>query len=279
MTTPEVEVEPRLHDLPPAADPANATRTMGAALRRALTTTPTRTAVVCPAHPAGEETYTELADRVARLGAVLAGLGLSPGDRVAVLGANCHRYVELYLGLPTHGFVIVPLNVRHTAVEREYALRDAGVRVLFADRALDGVDGVPGLRVVDLVDEYDALLDAAPEPPAEIEAPTAEHDLAGIFYTGGTTGRGQGRDAHPRQPGGQRLPLHGVLAVHRRDAVAGRRADVPRRRHDRDARRPSGPAARRSSCRRSPPTVCSTSSSAGRHRDARRAHDDGRARR
>lgn len=190
MTTPQVDGGPRLHDLPPAADRANATRTMGAALRRALTTAPDGIAVVCPAHPAGEQTYTELADRVARLGAVLTGLGLTPGDRVAVLGANCHRYVELYLGLPAHGYVIVPLNVRHTAVEREYALRDAGVRVLFADRPLDGIDGIEGLQVVDLVAEYDALLSGTTGPGDEV--PTAEHDLAGIFYTGGTTGAAKG---------------------------------------------------------------------------------------
>ena len=84
--------------------------------------------------------------------------------------------------------MIVPLNVRHTAAERTYALRDAGATVLFADRALDDLD--PDLRVVDLDAEYDALLaDAAPTEPRR--AP-AEHDLAGIFYTGGTTGAAKG---------------------------------------------------------------------------------------
>ena len=174
-----------LHDLAPAADAGNATRTVGAPMRRALATSRDRTAVVC-----GEQTltYAELGDRLARLGGLLAGLGLGPGDRVGVLGANCHRYLELYLGLPSHGLVIVPLNVRHTAAERTYALRDAGATVLFADRALDDLD--PDLRVVDLGAEYEALLaDAAPTEPRR--AP-AEHDLAGIFYTGGTTGAAKG---------------------------------------------------------------------------------------
>ncbi|GAA4794374.1 long-chain fatty acid--CoA ligase [Actinomycetospora chlora] len=174
-----------LHDLAPAADAGNATRTVGAPLRRALATGRDRTAVVCGEHT---ETYAELADRVARLGSVLTGLGLRPGDRVGVLGANCHRYLELYLGLPSHGLVIVPLNVRHTAAERTYALRDAGARVLFADRQLDGLD--PDLRVVDTTTEYETLLDGA-EPVAPLRAP-AEHDLAGIFYTGGTTGAAKG---------------------------------------------------------------------------------------
>ncbi|HSK62121.1 MAG TPA: AMP-binding protein [Actinomycetospora sp.] len=180
MTTQEA-----LHDLPPARDRRGATRTVGAAMRRALATARGREAVVC-----GERTltYTELGDRLARLGGLLADLGLGPGDRVGVLGANCHRYLELYLGLPSHGLVIVPLNVRHTAAERNYALRDAGARVLFADRALDDLD--PDLRVVDTSSEYETLLAAA--APREPLREPAEHDLAGIFYTGGTTGAAKG---------------------------------------------------------------------------------------
>ena len=42
----------------------------------------------------------------------LAGLGLERGDRVAVLAANCHRYVELYFGVPAAGLVLLPLNIR-----------------------------------------------------------------------------------------------------------------------------------------------------------------------
>ena len=180
MTTQEA-----LHDLPPAGDRRVATRTVGAAMRRALATARDREAVVC-----GERTltYAELGDRLARLGGLLADLGLGPGDRVGVLGANCHRYLELYLGLPSHGLVIVPLNVRHTAAERNYALRDAGARALFADRALDDLD--PELRVVDTASEYETLLAAA--APREPLREPAEHDLAGIFYTGGTTGAAKG---------------------------------------------------------------------------------------
>ena len=47
------------------------------------------------------------------LAAFLAGalgeLGLGRGDRVAVAGRNCHRYLELYQAVPGAGMVIVPL--------------------------------------------------------------------------------------------------------------------------------------------------------------------------
>jgi long-chain acyl-CoA synthetase len=145
-----------------------------------------RTAVVC-----GDVrlTHAQLADRTRRLGDGLARLGLVPGDRVAVLGANCHRYLELYLGLPAAGLVIVPINARHALPEIRYALQDAGVRVLFADRPIDGIDDLR-LRIVGMGDEYEALLAGAEPTPWPDER--ADDDLAGIFYTGGTTGAPKG---------------------------------------------------------------------------------------
>ncbi|WP_018334235.1 class I adenylate-forming enzyme family protein [Actinomycetospora chiangmaiensis] len=184
--------------LAPAGDHRNATRTVGAPLARALAVSPGATAVVC----AGVElTYAELGARVRRLIGALAGLGLERGDRVAVLGANGHRYLELYLAVPAAGLVIVPLNTRHTDVERCYAIADSGARVLITDRAVAGVDA--GVRVVDLEAGasgatgegllYDRLLaDASEVPVPDGEDAPAEHDLAGIFYTGGTTGAAKG---------------------------------------------------------------------------------------
>ena len=105
-------------------------------------------------------THRELADRTRRLGDALARQGLVPGDRVAVLAGNCHRYLELYLGLPAAGLVIVPINARHALPEIRYALQDAGVRVLFADRPVEGIDDL-GVRVIAMGEEYEELLAAA----------------------------------------------------------------------------------------------------------------------
>ncbi len=79
----------------------------------------TLSAVVCD----GERfTYAEICGRARRLVGALRALGLQGGDRVAVIGPNCHRYLELYLGVPAGGFVLVPLNARHTEHELRYAL-------------------------------------------------------------------------------------------------------------------------------------------------------------
>ncbi|MDP9463609.1 MAG: AMP-binding protein, partial [Actinomycetota bacterium] len=52
--------------------------------------------------------YAELAGRCARLAAGLAALGVQRGDRVALLSANGHRYLEAFFGLPAAGMVLVP---------------------------------------------------------------------------------------------------------------------------------------------------------------------------
>ena len=65
-------------------------------------------------------------ERARRLAGALRGLGVGDGDRVAVVGRNCHRYLELYQAVPGAGMVLVPLNQRHTAAELGYALRGLG---------------------------------------------------------------------------------------------------------------------------------------------------------
>jgi len=134
-------------------------------------------------------TYGQTWQRCRQLVGALRRLGLDRGDRVAVVAANCHRYLEIYQAVPAGGFVLVPLNARHSATELAYALTDAGVRVLITDRD-------PGLladlveRVVLLPSAYEELLAAAPEAP--LGAGVHEDDLAGLFYTGGTTGGAKG---------------------------------------------------------------------------------------
>jgi long-chain acyl-CoA synthetase len=155
-------------------------------LVRATQVAANRTAVLCGDV---ELTYRQVWDRCRRLVGGLHGLGLGPGDRVAVVGPNCHRYLEIYQAVPGAGMVLVPLNSRHTDAELRYALEDSGTKVLFAGRAADGLsDAVE--RIVDLGEGYEALLASAEPAPLPVEVP--EDALAGLFYTGGTTGKSKG---------------------------------------------------------------------------------------
>jgi long-chain acyl-CoA synthetase len=134
-------------------------------------------------------TYAETWSRCRRLAAALTALGIQPGDRVAILAANSHQYLEVYLAVPAAGFVIVPLNTRHAEPELCYAIQDSGARVLITDRD-PGALRQAVERVISLPDEYERLLAKAPE--AELGVGVTEDTLAGLFYTGGTTGASKG---------------------------------------------------------------------------------------
>ncbi len=134
-------------------------------------------------------TYAETWSRCRQLAGALAKLGVQPGDRVAILAANSHQYLEVYMAAPAAGFVVVPLNTRHAEPELRYALADAGTRVLITDRDPGALaDTVE--RVITIPDEYEALLADATE--MELGVGVTEDTLAGLFYTGGTTGASKG---------------------------------------------------------------------------------------
>jgi len=133
--------------------------------------------------------YAELHRRCRLLAGALQELGLEKGDRVAILANNCQRYIETYMGVPAAGLVVVPLNTRHAVTELKYALEDSQTKVLLSDRdpgeLADCVD-----HVIMIPDAYDTMLNAALE--IELGINLQESDLAGLFYTGGTTGKSKG---------------------------------------------------------------------------------------
>ena len=160
--------------------------TMISPLRRATQVAARRHAVTC-----GEVslTYAETWGRCRRLVGALRALGLHEGDRVAVVSPNCHRYLELYQAIPGAGMVVVPLNQRHSDAELAYALEDSGATVLFAGRPVGELPDCVS-TVIGIGDAYeDFIADAA---PADFPDDLGEDDLAGLFYTGGTTGAAKG---------------------------------------------------------------------------------------
>ena len=168
-------------------------------LRRALHLNPGGLAT---AFQGRRRNWGELGDRVARLAAGLRAGGCQPGDRVAMLATNSDRYLEYYLATAWAGLVSVPLNVRWSAREVEDALGDCQPAVLMLDRAYVPLterlgQALPGLRFVYADDGEappglwhfeDLVAQHSPAPDAMRAGP----DLAGIFYTGGTTGRSKG---------------------------------------------------------------------------------------
>ena len=149
-------------------------------------------------------------ERASRLAGALLGLGLAPGDRVALLAYNTLEWLEIYTALARAGLVAVPINFRLSGPEVAYIVRHAEARAFIVQGELAHV--VEPLRADLPVDpgayvciaardgrsapgpgrwrDYEALLaDAAATPPAVTVAPT---DLFALMYTSGTTGRPKG---------------------------------------------------------------------------------------
>ncbi len=145
--------------------------------------------------------YAELYRRVAALDAALDRLGLGPGDVVAVLALNSAAHLVAWLGVPRSGRVLNELNFRLSPDELQFILDDCGARVLLVDDAFLRVgrslaERCPTVEhVVGLGKEaptgllsFDELTQGEGKPRVMLDPET----VAGIFYTGGTTGRAKG---------------------------------------------------------------------------------------
>ncbi len=84
-------------------------------------------------------TFAEWDVRCDRLAAGLRGLGLHPGDRVALLAYNCLEWMEIYAALARAGLVAVPLNFRLTAPEIAYIAEHSEARAFIVQAALASV--------------------------------------------------------------------------------------------------------------------------------------------
>lgn len=134
-----------------------------------------------------------------RMAAALAGLGVAPGDRVAVQIDKSLEALQLYVGAVMAGGVFLPLNTGYTPAEVEYFLTDAAPKVAVCDPAeLDALTpiaekaGVAHLMTLDIAGAG-SLRDAADGAEAGFTPlPRGKDDLAAILYTSGTTGRSKG---------------------------------------------------------------------------------------
>src|ERR671920_312506 len=84
-------------------------------------------------------TFAQWNERSCRLANALLGLGLSKGDRVAVLAYNCVEWVEIYTATAKAGLVAVPINFRLVGPEVRFIVENAEASALIVQDELAGV--------------------------------------------------------------------------------------------------------------------------------------------
>ncbi|HEY7881510.1 MAG TPA: AMP-binding protein, partial [Streptosporangiaceae bacterium] len=147
-------------------------------------------------------TYEQFFDACDRWSAVLHGLGVQPGDRVATISPNTVAQLASFYAVPQLGAVLVPVNYRLSADDFSYIINHSGATVVCATREyLDAVDGIrdqlPDVRHYVAFDgSKDGWLDfeaAVATAGTDFPRPeTDERDLLTINYTSGTTARPKG---------------------------------------------------------------------------------------
>jgi fatty-acyl-CoA synthase len=164
-------------------------------LRRASQVYPDRIGFVDePDQPAaswGTATYREMATRSTAIAAGLDALGISQGERVAMISHNSARLLTAFFGVSGSGRILVPINFRLVAEEVQYIVNHSGARILLVDPELEeAMASVQCERKFIIGSETDALLMRFDTQPLPWEAD--EDATATINYTSGTTARPKG---------------------------------------------------------------------------------------
>ena len=149
-------------------------------------------------------TYPEVNRRVNKLAHSLLSLGLTKGDKVAVLLENSIEIVEVFLATAKTGIIIVPVNFRLVSAEVEYIADNSDAKAFIVhDEFTSTVDPIKAKlnniapdnyiavgQAVEGYRSYDGFIENASDSEPDIEV--APEDTWVLIYTSGTTGKPKG---------------------------------------------------------------------------------------
>ncbi|QHS22438.1 long-chain fatty acid--CoA ligase [Virgibacillus sp. MSP4-1] len=145
-------------------------------------------------------TYEQLGDSIQTMAAALYNMGISKGDRVALMLPNCPQYPISYYAALTCGAIIVQINPMYKSSELLHVLNDTETEAIIAlDQTISLIEAIKDKTslktIVDVSFENDCKFNSLlenkglPVPDIPIEP---KEDIAVLQYTGGTTGRSKG---------------------------------------------------------------------------------------
>lgn len=139
-------------------------------------------------------TYRQFGDLVAQTRERLLNAGVTAGDKVAIFSRSTIYWPVAYFTCVTSGIIVVPILPDFTGEEVAKLLKHSETKALFVSKAKKAVLPQELLDSLDFVVELDSLeLIHGKEGVEYAETSVPEpNDLAGLFYTSGTTGRAKG---------------------------------------------------------------------------------------
>jgi long-chain acyl-CoA synthetase len=142
-------------------------------------------------------TYAQFREAAGRMAALLASLGVEPGDRVGLMLPNVPAFPIAFYGALAAGAVVVPMNPLLKEREVSYYLSDSGARAVVAwhaaaGEAAKGAADAGAQMIAAERPDLSGLLDSVAAAPGS--SGRGGQDDAVILYTSGTTGRPKGAE-------------------------------------------------------------------------------------
>ena len=152
-------------------------------------------------------TWSDIYERARRLRTGLIHLGITSGDRIAILAENSPEWVIVDQAVLGMGGVVVPLYTTSGPEEMHHVLMDSGARLVavYGERLIEKVQGLgdlPELEGILAMHQRAVASDEGHHEVITIEQlsgfePTRaiegnKDDLATLIYTSGTTGQSKG---------------------------------------------------------------------------------------
>ena len=146
-------------------------------------------------------TYSELDSRTNSLANGLLNIGLSKGDRVAVMLYNCAEFIEIYCAFAKIGLVAVPVSWRFVGKEIEYVVNNSDSKaMILGEEFVEVINSVRsrlekvkhenyiivGRNISESYTNYENLIAGSPDSKSDVKMNSKDTWVQ--IYTSGTTG-------------------------------------------------------------------------------------------
>ncbi|WP_047449421.1 AMP-binding protein [Alistipes sp. ZOR0009] len=140
-------------------------------------------------------TYNDIRAKVEVIQAQMSDLGLTSGDKIAILSQNMPNWNIAYFAITTAGMIAVPILPDFSPAEISNILEHSQSRAIFvSDRLRSKIEeeAVSKLSTIYSIDNLSLVKGEKVTSSATVKATPMPDDLAVIIYTSGTTGRSKG---------------------------------------------------------------------------------------